>query len=316
MSRYTRPNRIVVGIRSHPLTAFFVCSYAVSWLLWVPVVVLGLPPFSAERHAPAFYVLPGIAVGVTGTAFALTAVTQGRAGVRRLLQRLVSWRVGAQWWLVAIVLLPGAAMLVAAALGTPDIVVAFAPASLTAYPAAYIVHFVFGPLFEETGWRGFALPRMQHRFGALRGTFLLGVLWSAWHFFLYVPVWFATGFVDGVTGLAIFVVTTTALTFAFTWLTNNTRASLLLAILMHGSVDGTVTYLQDLAERGVISHEAADQAIGLGQTIACVLLAAVLLVVTRGRLSYPRYAREAEELDLHPGASATGTGDQPLTGAR
>lgn len=46
------------------------------------------------------------------------------------------------------------------------------------YPAAYVSHLFFGPLFEESGWRGFALPRMQHRFGPLQGTFLLGLLWS------------------------------------------------------------------------------------------------------------------------------------------
>lgn len=312
MSSAPRPRGgLVAAIRSHPLVAFFVISYAVSWLLWTPIVVMGLPPFSPTRHAPELYLLPGIAVGVTGTAFALTAITQGRAGVRRLLQRLTFWRVGVQWYLVAILLLPVSGILVTTALGAPDTLGAFTPAALVSYPAAYAVHFIFGPLFEESGWRGFALPRMQHRFGPAKGSLLLGLLWSAWHFFLYVPVWFASGFGDGMVGLVIFVVTTTSMTFVFTWLFNNTRASLLLAILMHGSVDGTATYMQVIADRGLITQDGAALDVGLGVTIGCVLIALVLLLVTRGRLSYPRYAREAEALDLAPE-----TDDQPLTGSR
>ena len=109
-------------------------------------------------------------------------------------------------------------------------------------------HFFFGPLFEESGWRGFALPRMQHRFGPVRGSLLLGMLWTGWHFFLYVPGWIQLGAIGGVAG-AGFVVTGTALTFIFTWLSNNTKASLLLTILLHGSVDGTATYIYLLAEK-------------------------------------------------------------------
>lgn len=291
------------AIRRHPLVVFFVIAYATSWLLWLPV--LGLPPFDAARHAPALYILPGI-VSVTATAFALTAVIDGRAGVRRLLARLVLWRVGPQWFAVAVLLLPVSGALVAVAFGATDVLGAFTPGALALYPAAYAVHFIFGPLFEESGWRGFALPRMQHRFGPVRGSLYLGLLWSGWHFFLYVPVWFAGGdAVDGLISLAIFVVTTTGMTFVFTWMSNNTRASLLLAILMHGSVDGTSTYMQVLAERGLISPTAASLAIGIGLTIGIVVLVAVLLVVTRGKLSYPRYQREAEALDLAPGGTTS-----------
>jgi len=110
------------------------------------------------------------------------------------------------------------------------------------------------------------------------------LLWSVWHFFLYVPVWFSAGAINGVAGVAIFTVTTTAMTFIFTWLSNNSRASLLLAILLHGSVDGTATYLQVLGDRESISADSAAFAVRFGELIACVLWALVLTAVTRGRL--------------------------------
>ena len=291
---------LVSIMRRYPLIFFFVLAYGVTWLLWSPLLVFGVPAFSEQTHTPALASLPGIAIGVTGSAFLMTALTQGRAGVRRLLQRLVWWRVGVCWFGVAVLLIPLSQVLVAAALGSPDALRALTPAALWFYPAAYLAHFIFGPLFEETGWRGFALPRIQHRFGPLRGTLVLGVLWSGWHFFLYVPVWAQDGVLGVAAGAVVFTVTTTALSFLFTWLFNNTRASLLLAILLHGSVDGTATYLQVLADKGVISGDAASVSIQYGLLIACVLWAVALAVATRGRLSYPRYRIEAEQLDLHP----------------
>lgn len=297
-----RAHGLVGTIRRHPLVSFFAITYATSWILWIPVI--GLPPFDAARHAPAFWILPGI-MSVTVTAFALTAITQGKAGVRRLLQRLVLWRVGPQWFAVAVLLIPVAGIRVAVAFGVPDALGAFAPGALALYPAAYAVHFIFGPLFEESGWRGFALPRMQQHFGPVRGSLLLGLLWSAWHFFLYVPVWFASGnAVDGLLSLVVFVVTTTGMTFLFTWMSNNSRASLLLAILMHGSVDGTTTYMQVLADKGLISPAAAELSVGIGMAIGIVVVMVILLVATRGKLSYPRYRQEAEALDLDPESTA------------
>jgi CAAX protease family protein len=295
-----RNSGIVPIMRKHPLIFFFVFAYVVTWLLWSPLLVFGLPVFSDQTHTPALASLPGIAIGVTGSAFLMTALTQGRAGVRRLLRRLVWWRVGVCWFAVAVLLIPVSQVLVAAALGSPDALRALTPAALWFYPAAYLAHFIFGPLFEETGWRGFALPRIQHRFGPLRGTLLLGVLWSGWHFFLYVPVWARDGVLGVAAGVVVFTLTTTALSFLFTWLFNSTQASLLLAILLHGSVDGTATYLQVLADKGVISGDAASLSIQYGLLMACGTWALALAVATGGRLSYPRYRTEAEQLDLHP----------------
>ena len=79
-------------LRARPLLWFFVLAYAVTWVLWIPLVLGGVSAFSATTHAPSLYALPGVAVGVTGTAFFMTAVTDGRAGVRRLLSRDLDFR--------------------------------------------------------------------------------------------------------------------------------------------------------------------------------------------------------------------------------
>jgi uncharacterized protein len=293
---------LVQTMRRHPLVSFFLLAYAVSWALWLPVLLFHLPTSSEISHTPTIYILPGIAFGVTGSAFLMTALTQGNAGVRRLLQRFVLWRVGWQWYAVAILAIPLTEVLITLVLpGGQDALRALSPAALLLYAAAYFSHFYFGPLFEEAGWRGFALPRLQHRYGPLVGTLILGFFWGVWHFFLYLPIFLAGGdVVGGMLSAGTFLLTTIAMSFVFTWVFNNTQGSILLAMLVHGSVDGTTTYILVLADRHLLSATAAANIVGLANLLACIVLALLLIVFTRGRLSYPRYQQEAEALDLAP----------------
>lgn len=294
----TSPGGSLALLRRRPLISFFVLAYAITWLLWAPVVFAGVPAFSETRHIPTLAALPAVAVGVTGSALFMTAVTQGRPGLRRLFDRLRCWDVGLRWYAVALLLFPVGEVLLTAAVFGPEMFRALTPTALTLYPAAFVSHFVFGPLFEETGWRGFALPRMQHRFGPLRGSLLLGLLWGGWHFFLYVPAWIGAGSAAGVFNAAIFVAFTVSVSVLFTWLSNNTRASLLLVMLLHGSINGTATYVQVLADRGIISDDAAGFSAGFGSLAVALLAAVAITWRTHRRLSYPRYRYEAEGLDL------------------
>ena len=97
-----RLGKVVQTLRNKPLLSFFVLAYGITWLLWMPAVILGLPAINPTTQAPSLYVLPGIAIGVAGSAFLMTALTQGKAGVRRLLQRLTWWQVAPQWFAVAL----------------------------------------------------------------------------------------------------------------------------------------------------------------------------------------------------------------------
>ena len=86
---------------------------------------------------------------------------------------------------------------------------------------------------EEIGWRGFALPHLQARFGGLGASLILGLLWTAWHLInATIPglerYWYAFP------AFALFVIAQTIL---FTWIANHTRASVLLAWLFHAAIN-------------------------------------------------------------------------------
>ena len=168
----------------HPLISFFVMAFAFSWIVWSPWVLsedgAGLLPYKLSDAASGLLNAAAILLGPTLSGFIMTGVREGRAGVRRLLRRIVLWRVGFRWYLFALLGVP-----VIMALGT--VILPGGPASLLAlgpgYVSTYLGSFVLvtilgGPLFEEPGWRGFALPRLQPLYGPLAGTFILGLLWA------------------------------------------------------------------------------------------------------------------------------------------
>jgi uncharacterized protein len=200
---------------------------------------------------------------------------------------LVLWRVGIRWYLFALIGVPLIMLL-----GTmiysgdlPDLGALGGPSYLLSYLATYVFVVVLGgPLFEEIGWRGFALARMEALHRPLLASVILGVLWAMWHLpeFL-VPSWAASSGGGGILGITLFIVTDITFTIVITWVFNNTRASVLLAILVHTSIDAFTVPLGEIFPARAVSS-ALPFIIGFGA------VGVVLIVVTRGRLDYERLA--------------------------
>jgi membrane protease YdiL (CAAX protease family) len=279
----------------HPLISFFVMAFAFSWIAWSPWVLseegVGLLPYPVS----AFPWVPlGIFLGPTLSGFIMTGITEGRAGVRRLLHRIVLWRVGLRWYLFALIGIP-----VVMALGT--IILPGGPAPLLTlgpgYVLSYLGSFVLitilgGPLFEEPGWRGFALPRLQPLYGPLVGTIILGLMWGLWHLpEFFVPSWAASSGGSGFLDIVKFVVIATAIAVIITWVFNNTKGSVFMAILVHASID---TFSAPLLALFSPSQMANSLLLSFGA------LALALVVLTRGRLGYECYRQEEPYLATAP----------------
>jgi uncharacterized protein len=169
-------------IARHPLVFFFTLTCLLTWgwdmLSWA--LALGPPRILniATASAP------------TVVAFFILAVTSGKPGVLRLVRSYVRWRVGVQWYLVAVI---GVAVLIFLSFAVVPGVLADFVAPGWSFVPFYLSSFVVvlflppgGPLLEEGGWRGFALPRLQRLHGPLVGTLILGALWSVSHLDLFV----------------------------------------------------------------------------------------------------------------------------------
>src|SRR5215467_8281762 len=194
----TLSNHLSHIMRRYPLFFYFFLAFGFTWAYELTVYrVLLTPGFSLRGVLLDL----GFTLGPTLAAFLMTAVTQGRAGILQLLRRYILWRVGLRWYLIVLLGVP--ALLLIAVLPLPGAFSAFRMPALSFWPAYLLLYLLFlvfeGPLGEEPGWRGFALPRLQQRSGPLAGTLLLGALWGLWHLplFLFVPGYngAGTGFV-------------------------------------------------------------------------------------------------------------------------
>jgi membrane protease YdiL (CAAX protease family) len=204
-------------LKHHRLLAFFVLASAISWSSW-PAYAAGL--------VPRMEFLP---IGPLAAAVIVIALAEGRAGFRAWGRRLIRWRVGWVWYAVAL-LLPAvlvlATGLVTIALG------ASAPGlarltwnGLLMVFAVRLVNPLDGPLGEEPGFRGYALPLLQAARPPLQSAAILGLLVTVWH----LPLVLFHGL--SLIGLP----TTFAITFLYVWLFNRTGGSVLLTLLFHNS---------------------------------------------------------------------------------
>lgn len=279
-------------IRRHPLTAYVLIAFAFSWIIEAPVALAAQGIIPVELPAPAVAIAVIVATfGPTVGAFAVTAAIEGRRGVLRMLRRYVQWRAGIGWYLFVLVGIP--AIIILATLFVPGAVASYQPilgSLLAAYPMAFLLTvFLGGPLGEEPGWRGFALPRLQDRFGPLRGSLLLGVVWAAWHLPLF---WSGVWTPPTVANVVMFTVMIVALTVIMTWVYNHTAGSLLIMILMHASFNTFANRVAAPLFPAPILDEYGLLPVLIGFTVTAL----VLIAVTRGRLGAAQTPAPVESL--------------------
>jgi membrane protease YdiL (CAAX protease family) len=204
------------------LAWFFAMTFAFTWGLQLPGVAARWGWLPGD---PAAY-LPAAMLGIFGPLVAATYLTargHGYGGVRTLFGSLFAWRVAPKWYVIAL-FVPGVLL--------STILWALHHAG---YPGpwhflpsvAQLVLAVIVSLAEETGWRGYALPRLTARYGAFGASVILGVLWSVWH----VPMFLAVGIPLSLAPvLVLFFVGGSLL---FTRIYYESGCSLLLAVLAH-----------------------------------------------------------------------------------
>jgi uncharacterized protein len=203
-------------MRKHPLIAFFVLAYLLTW--WI---------YPLLKFSP----LLGI-FGLFGPAIAaiiMAAVTDGKSGVQALLHRAVLWRVRLPWYVIALglpTLLSLATATLAYLVGATEFirVGALAPIELVLFVL------VVG---EELGWRGYALPRLLEKRSALTASLILGVLWGLWH----LPTFLVPGTPQYGLPFTAFVLLTIEYSILMTWVFIHTLGSVLIATLFHGAIN-------------------------------------------------------------------------------
>jgi membrane protease YdiL (CAAX protease family) len=276
------------SIRRHPLTWFFTLAFVLSWAAWTPYVLsengLGVWHFTfpggrAASQLPG--VLPGAYLGPIASALLVTGVTEGRAGLRIWRRRMLKFKVSWRWYLVVLASVPAALTLAAVALSDrgPELPSAMI---LAAYLPALLIQLITTGLAEEPGWREFAMPRMQRRYGPLNATLVVGVLWGAWHLPLFLTEWGGGPHVAWTVPVE-FIAMTITFSCVMTWVFNKSGESMPLVMLLHCGVNNFFSMA------GADMFPTMSQSEGTHALLLATATAAlILLAVTRGRLGLPK----------------------------
>lgn len=264
-----------------PLVSFFVLAYLGTWVLrspwWLSSSGLGLVPGTLPPASIPLFQQLGLFGGPFLAAFVITRVTEGPHGVRRLWRAMARFRVHPVAYAVALVAIP---LVVAAAYLTGGVPAAggpLGPALIGGLLVTGVLFILGGPLQEEPGWRGFALPRLQQQLQPTVAALWLGVLWSCWHAPMFlVKEWDTPR--SSPLDLVAYLVFVVALSVILAWVFNRADGSVLLAILGHNSVNWSLVAVPALTGQPVATLWPA--------AAGCTILAVVLVAVTRGRLGF------------------------------
>lgn len=225
-------SRLRRAYERYPLLVFFLLTYLISWAAWT-VKALYLPEGELLRILGGF--------GPTLAALLVTWVSSGWAGLRRLLRRLLIWRVHILWYVFSLF---STALGVLAVIGLHIWLGGAAPEfndpmQLYLIIPAFLYVLFTSVLGEEIGWRGYALPRLQEQHGALAASLILGLVWGAWH----LPLFWMPGNFHQQIPISLFLLQTAGFSVLYTWIYNNTRGSLLMAHLFHAASNTTIGVL-------------------------------------------------------------------------
>lgn len=251
--------------------------------MFLPGLLTYYGVLNLSSQAVRSFAIAGL-LGPILSGFIMTGVIEGWPGLSRVLRQIVRWRVGLGWYLFALIGLP--AVMVLATIVRPGALesldVSGQPFRVTYLEAFISMVLIGGPLFEEPGWTGFAQVRLQRLYGSLVGGLILGSLWALWHLpgFL-IPSQDLSDIPPRGTVLdfAMFAFALVGLRLIIIWVVNNTRDSVLMAILVHASWNTfyATSLIRLFPTRAVLGSYS-------NLTIGACALALVLILATRGRL--------------------------------
>jgi membrane protease YdiL (CAAX protease family) len=282
------PARFKRAVRAHPLAAFLLILYPVSWVLFLPAVLgtEGLGVINVDIPAQVGILMVTI-FGLTGVAFVVSRIADGKDGTRRLRRLYYQFNAAPQWYVLALLGAPVLLLCMGLAIhGTST----FTPIAhnATQIPTVYLVNValiaILISVWEEGAWLAFVTARLQPRLGPLWASVIVAPLFG----FIHFPLFFVTGgLIDNARphGLQVIeyafyllVLFSVPVRILMTWVFNSTSGSLPVVALLHASIDTTASGAVLLA-----FFPAVD---GRLLYVGIAIVAVVVVAATRGRLGY------------------------------
>ena len=261
------------------VAAFYLLAFAVSWAIVIPQAAASRGLINVQVPGAVGFLSP---LAPMLAAMLMSWREGGSAGLKRLLRSLLAWRVAPGWYALVLLGFPLLA-LVAVVLSfvvtghRPDLSASYIhnvfpqlPRNLSPWLLVppFLVFSIVTTIPEETGWRGFALPRLQRSWGPLLASLVVGFLWGLWH----LPDFFYLQAVQSGISFPIFLAGTVSTSMLFTWIFNSTGGSLLMVSILHSSFNASDVFLPLLPQ-------ITETTLQLVLYLALITAVAVILIV-------------------------------------
>ena len=225
-----------VLIKNHPLPAFFILTFFLSWLSGFPAAFL---PNWPDILTFFMSMMPAVA------AMIIVLLTGGKQHLLTLLSSLKKIRVP-WYWYGFVLLFPATTMITT--------IFIFSQTNKLSLDASFpLFHLNFSHFFfligilvyqlvivwgEELGWRGYALPELQKKMHPIYASILLGLIWGIWH----LPYFFMKGSAQENIPLWFFILSTIGYSLIYTLIFNGTKESTWMVSLFHAANNTTVSF--------------------------------------------------------------------------
>ena len=253
------------------ITFFLFLTFLLTWVIEIPAALASYG-FVNIKVPHGLQTIATLSPGIV--ALLMIIVYDGRVGLQRLLQQVIKFRVSFGWY--AFVLLTGSLLA-----GLSFLIYNLAWNQNCKVEPLYnlffysLIFLFFSPLWEEIGWRGYLLPRMQERFSPIKSALIIGFVWGIWHLPIYLAI---NPYGDKTILFFIFVfIGCFPISIIQTWIYNSTKGNILLCILFHDGINAGISYF-------FINLPPMEFIPFIITTALLICLASVIYFHTRGRL--------------------------------
>jgi hypothetical protein len=225
---------------------FFLITFVWSWIIWTPLVLGSLKIIPFSGNLISILIFPAIVLGAFGPlAGALFALRheKGKGSARIYLKGFLDFKLGWKVYVIPILIFGGSTFI---AWFFPELLgeerLSMLLPSIWVYIPCLIFMIFLGGGQEEFGWRGYALPILENKFGIWFANIIIGLIWAFWH----MPLWFITGTSQTYMNFGGFILLMVGYSFILSWTRKISGNKPFSGLYVHGLANSFIAIMPTL----------------------------------------------------------------------
>jgi len=225
---------------------FFLITFIWSWIIWTPLILSNLKIIHVSDRLLSILTLPIIILGVFGPLVGALLVLHKEKGKKSLIKYLLSFldlRLGWKGYIFPILIF-GSSTFIAWFL--PELFgekrLSMLLPSIWIFIPYLLIVMLLGGGQEEIGWRGYALPLLERKFGIWYANIILGIIWAFWH----IPLWFITGTSQIYMNFGGFILLMVGYSLIFSWIRRISGNKPFSGLYVHGLANALIPLMPTL----------------------------------------------------------------------